>query len=446
MLGGSISSSVRAPDTSLTTVPLNLLDELYLNLDREAEPWTVHHELRVTTELDPDRLLNAVAAAAAQHPLARARLAGWRFQDRSYDWEIAHELDHVPLKVVACGDEGALACEREQLFSTSPSLATAPPFAMLLGRCSDGDALMLNLHHAAGDAISAARLMLSIMRAYAGEPDPVPTLDPLAVHDVRDLAAVRSVGELAARSRALLAGAWRPLHQTARVACDGGNGRPAYGFELFSMSGDESVKLFASRPPCATVNDVLLGALALAICRWNAAHRHGGQPIALSMPVNLRPSEWRLEVFSNFAAWVTVWVRPKPGEALSPVVERVAAVTGEIKRERLGGVAVDLLRVPGRLTIASKRWLQYLKTLTGDVVVDTASLSNLGSLGALPPPFDAPGTAAWFSPPSQMPLGVAIGALTLGDRLHVALRYRHAQFDRVAARRFMELYRAALLS
>ena len=430
----------------MPSVTLNLLDELYLNLDREAEPWTIHCELRVSTHIDPDRLLTAVGAAAARHPLARARLANWRFQDRSYDWEIAQELDEVPLKIVACGDEEALALEREQLFSTSPSLATPPPFGMLVARCGEGDTLMLNLHHAAGDAIGAARLMLSIMRAYAGEPDPVPALDPLAVHDVRELAAARSDAELAARSRALLAGAWRPLQNTVRVAREGANGRAAYGFELFALSADETGRVFASRPRGATVNDVLLGALAVAICRWNEDHGQRGEPIALSMPVNLRPAEWRFEVFSNFAAWVTVWVRPKSGEGLSSVVERVAAVTNQIKRDRLGGIAVDLLRIPGGLMIAAKRWLPYLKTLTGDVVVDTASLSNLGTIDALPPPFDGPGTAVWFSPPSQMPLGVAIGALTLGNRLHVAMRYRHAQFDRAAGRRFTERYRAALLS
>jgi NRPS condensation-like uncharacterized protein len=95
--------------------------------------------------------------------------------------------------------------------------------------------------------------------------------------------------------------------------------------------------------------------------------------------------------------------------------------------------------------IAAKRWLQYLKPLTGDVVVDTASLSNLGRLEALPSQFDGATTAVWFSPPGQMPLGVSIGAATLDDRLHLTLRYRHAQFDRPAARRFSELYRDVLL-
>jgi NRPS condensation-like uncharacterized protein len=163
------------------------------------------------------------------------------------------------------------------------------------------------------------------------------------------------------------------------------------------------------------------------------------------MPVNLRPAEWRSEVLSNFASWVTVWVRPEPGEDLSSVIKRVAACTRAIKRDGLGGLAVDLLEVPGKLTIAAKRWLQYLKPLTGDVVVDTASLSNLGRLEALPSQFGGPTTAVWFSPPCQMPLGVSIGAATLEDRLHVTLRYCHAQFDRPAARRFSELYRDVLL-
>ena len=46
----------------MTTVPLNLLDELYLNLDRETEPWTVHYELRLSTHLDAARLATAVVA------------------------------------------------------------------------------------------------------------------------------------------------------------------------------------------------------------------------------------------------------------------------------------------------------------------------------------------------------------------------------------------------
>jgi NRPS condensation-like uncharacterized protein len=434
----------RAVERLMVSIPLSLLDELYLNLDRDKEPWTVHYELRLGMHLDADRLSAAIATAADSHPLARSRLAAWRFQDHGYDWEIADRLDEVPLTIAVCRDEAALEQERERLFCRSPSLATAPPFEIVLARCADGDSVMLNLHHAAGDGISAARLLLSITRAYAGVDDPVPLLDPLAVHDVRGVAAARSAAERSARRRAVVRASWRPVVPPARVARDGGDDRPAYGFESFALSPDESRSLFARHPKYTTVNDVLLAALAVAIGRWNAEHARSAGPIALSMPVNLRPPEWQHEIFSNFASWVTVWVRPGRGESLDSVVSRVAERTRAIKRDRLGGLAVDLLAISGRLMIAAKRWIQHMKPFTGTAVVDTATLSNLGTLEPLPALFDGAEVAAWFSPPSQMPLGVGVGAVTLRDRLYLTMRYRHAQFDRAAARRFAELYRHVL--
>jgi NRPS condensation-like uncharacterized protein len=282
------------------------------------------------------------------------------------------------------------------------------------------------------------------MRAYAGEDDPMPPLDPLTVRDVRALAAARSTAERRARAGELAAGAWRPFVPTARVARDGADERPAYGFELFQLSEDETGTLFARADGGATVNDVLLAALAVTIVRWNAEHGYPPRPVALSMPVNLRPDEWRHEIFSNFASWVTVWVVAGTDEGVSSVAPRVAARTRIIKRDRLGGMAVDLLGMSGKLMIASKRWLQYMKVLTTDAIVDTASLSNLGRLDSLPAPGDGADTAVWFSPPSQMPLGVGVGVVTLADRLHVTIRYRHAQFDAPAAHRFATLFRAVL--
>jgi NRPS condensation-like uncharacterized protein len=429
----------------MTSLPLSLLDELYLNLDRGTEPWTVQYELHLSEHLDAGRLAAAITEAARRHPLSRARLASWRYQDHGYHWEIADELEAVPMRVVECDDGRRLAEERERLFERSPSLDTAPPFILVVARRPAGDSLLLNLHHAAGDGISAARLMLSILRAYLGEDDPVPAIDPLVIHDVRRLSAARSAEEHESRRRALLRGASRAFVPVARIARDGGDGRPAYGFELVTFTPAESRALFDRHPAGGTVNDVLLGALAVTISRWNAEHGRSDRPIALTMPVNLRPAEWRSEILSNFASWVTVWIRPMPGEDLSAVIERVGASTRDLKRERLGGLAVDLLELPGKLMIAAKRWLQYLKPLTGDVVVDTASLSNLGRLEALPAQFDGAVTAVGFSPPGQMPLGVSIGAVTLEDRLHVTLRYRRAQFDPPAARRFTRLYRDVLL-
>jgi hypothetical protein len=43
-----------------------------------------------------------------------------------------------------------------------------------------------------------------------------------------------------------------------------------------------------------------------------------------------------------------------------------------------------------------------------------------------------------------MPCGVSVGAVTVGGRLHLAFRYRLAQFDADAAARFTECYLAEL--
>jgi hypothetical protein len=95
-----------------------------------------------------------------------------------------------------------------------------------------------------------------------------------------------------------------------------------------------------------------------------------------------------------------------------------------------------------------KRRLQELIPLTGNRTVDTAVLSNLGRLDALP---DLGGEAGavhsvWFSPPGRMPLGTSLGTATLGDELFVTLRYRRALFDAAAAAGFAALYREVLIS
>jgi hypothetical protein len=94
--------------TTPTCVELNLLDELFLNLDHAEEPWTVHFEVRVGERLDAERLAGAIAGAAQRHPIARASLASWSFRDRRYNWEIADTLTDVPLLELECHDEAAL--------------------------------------------------------------------------------------------------------------------------------------------------------------------------------------------------------------------------------------------------------------------------------------------------------------------------------------------------
>ena len=429
-------------------MPLNLLDEHFLNLDQERQPWNVQLEVRLGGRVCAERLCGAIGAAARRHPIARARLARWHPWDRAYRWEIADELGEVPLTVVACPEEAPLGDVRERLFAASPSLQAAPPFAVALAHGRGGDSILLNLHHAAGDGVSAARLMRSILRAYAGEEDPLPALDPLAVRDVLALAGAKSLEDRLVRGQALALSAARRLAPSARIAREGGDGRPGYGFELLALAPEETRSVRAKQAAGTTVNDVLLAALAVAIRRWNTCHLRWPGPIALTMPVNLRPAEWRDEVVGNFASYATVPLGVCEQDDFRRAVEVTAERTRHIKQHGLAAAIVDLLVGPSLLPVAAKRGLQHLIPLTGNRVVDTASLSNLEVLDDWPSLGDGAGTveAVWFSPPVRMPLGAALGAATVGGRLHVTMRYTHAQFDRAAAHAFAEVYRDVLLA
>jgi NRPS condensation-like uncharacterized protein len=430
-----------------TSVPLNLLDEHFLNLDQEREPWGVHLELRIGGRLDPGRLSEAIGVAALRHPMARARLAPAYPTDLSYRWEIAESLEDTPLTVVASADETLVADARERLFAVSPSVDDAPPFAVVLAHGPGGDTILLNLHHAAGDGVSAVRLMRSILRAYAGEADPLPAFDPLSVRDVLALARARSPEERLARRHALAEATVSRLAPITRVARDGGDGRPGYGFELMPFSLGETAAVFAKRDGGATVNDVLLAALAAAIGRWNGDHgRYTGQ-VALTMPVNLRPAGWRDEVVGNFASYVTIALGSRDHRDLRRAIGATADRTRRIKQDRLAGLTVELLVGPSMLPVAAKRRLQDLIPLTGNRMVDTASLSNLVVLDGWPALGPGAGAveAVWFSPPGRAPLGAALGAATVGGALHVAMRYPRTQFDRDGARAFAAVYRDVLV-
>jgi len=428
------------------TTRLNTLDELYLHLDRREEPWSVHVEIRVDGRIELQRLEVAVREAAERHPIARAALARSRATDVRYHWAIADELGDIDLHEIECEGAKDLERAREHLLSRTPSLDRPGPFSVLLAHSSTGDVIVLNLHHAAGDGLSALRLLGSIARAYAGEPDPLPAVDPLEVRDVAAMAAPGSAKERLSRGAAALGYLSRGVSTPTRIAPDGGEDRPGYGFELVSFEPDELKALRTLRSEGATVNDVLLAGLAVAIGRWNEQHGRRSGAIYLMMPINLRPAEWRLDIVGNFASYVSVTFAPGDDATLETAIRAAAASTRRIKDGGIAGLIVDLFDFPTLLPTAIKRRMQDLIPLTGSLVVDTAVLSNLGRIEEVPHLGDAGAVREiWFSPPGRMPLGASLGAATLGERLFVTLRYRHALFDADAAARFLAGFKRGLV-
>jgi NRPS condensation-like uncharacterized protein len=429
------------------TTRLNVLDELYLHLDREEEPWSVHLEIRVEGTVDRGRLESAVRAAAARHPIIRARLRDSRLTDVRYHWEIAAELEDIDLEEVECASGEELSRARERLLSRVPALDRPGPFALLLAHRPGGDVIVLNLHHAAGDGLSALRFMGSIARAYGGEDDPLPAVDPIAVRDVGAMSAPGSLSERLNRGRATVDYLTRGINTPTRIAARGQSGTPGYGFALSSFEPEEVQRLSALRSDGATVNDVLLGGLALAVRRWN--ERHGvsdADTIYLMMPINLRPPEWRYEIVGNFASYVSVRINSRDQTTIEQAVKAAAGSTRRIKDGAVAGLIVELFNAPTILPTGLKQRMQSLIPLTGNVVVDTAVLSNLGRVVEVPTLGDAGAVSElWFSPPGRMPLGASMGAATLSGRLFVTLRYRHALFGQGAASEFLATFKDGLL-
>jgi NRPS condensation-like uncharacterized protein len=430
----------------MATTPLNVLDELYLHLDREDEPWTVHVEIRVEGPVERVALETAVRAAAAHHPLARAQLAPSRAVDLHYAWLIADQLGDIDLREVTCRDRDELDRARETLLNRAPSLTRPGPFSLLIAHTTDGDVIVLNLHHAAGDGLSALRLLGSIARAYAQDDDPLPPVDPLKVRDVAALAAPGSVKERLERGRAGLDYLARGVATPTRIAPMGARDRPGYGFAFATFEPPEVEQLVALRHNGATLNDVLLGGLATTVNRWNERHGASGGTIYLMMPINLRPAAWRQEIVGNFASYVSVRVDSGHKTTLDAAIQAAAASTQRIKQGGIAGLIIDLFGAPTLLPTGIKRRLQELLPLTGNVLVDTAVLSNLGRIDNVPHLGDA-GTVRelWFSPPGRMPLGASFGAATLDGRLLITLRYRHTLLDATAARQFLTVYKETLI-
>ncbi|HWE14565.1 MAG TPA: condensation domain-containing protein [Solirubrobacteraceae bacterium] len=430
-----------------TSVDLNVLDELYLHLDRDDEPWSVHLEVGVEGTIDSERLAEAIRAGVSAHPIARARLRPSRATDVRYHWEIAEELGEVPLTVTACPDSAALAAARERLMSGSPSLDASPPFAVTHAHHPAGDTIMLNLSHAAGDGMSAVRLMASFLRSYAGQPDPPAPVNSLAVRNIGRLVNSGSFRARLARGRTLIERSARLAGAPARVAPQGAEDRPGYGFSLLHLDADELRAVIGHRHGGATVNDVLLAALAVTVAGWNDRHGTRASHISLMMPVNLRPAEWRTEVVGNFASYVSVAVDPADHLNLATAVAAAADRTRQIKRQRAAGLVVDLLEVPtATLPTAVKKRFQDLITLTGSRLVDTAVLSNLGRLDSAPYLGPEAGSVrqVWFSPPGRMPLGASLGGATYENELFLCLRYRHALLDATGAAAFTGLLHETL--
>ena len=418
--------------------PFNEVDEAFLHLSRPDEPDSIQLEVRAPGPLDEGTLRAAVAHALRLHPMARARQAPWMPLRLQYTWEIPESPSVEPLSVVECPDDEALDRARMELQGRSISLVESPPLRLRLARHPGGDVVMLHARHAATDGVGALRFLRSVVRAYAGQPDSLPPVEPLSVRDLRQQLAARSYQEQLTRWDALVRAQaeawWAP---PARVAPDGARAAPGYGF--VHLDAGEASRLDWRRQVGGTLNDLLLAALHRAIDRWNQVHGQPAHRISTYVPVNLRPAAWRWEIMANLSLSATVSSLPEDRRDMGSLVECIAGQTRRIKETGEAAALVELLGPAPLAPLFVKQALPGLMGLAGERFLPTAVLSNLVDLHeSFSFGEGAEATGLWWSPPGRMPMGLAVGAASHRGALHLVVRYRHALMGAAAARAFSE--------
>jgi NRPS condensation-like uncharacterized protein len=418
--------------------PFGVVDELNCYFDAPAEPNNVHVEIWLPGHLDPGRLRDAVTAALAAEPRAGVRRAhgvhgGW--WHRRFAWEFAPRADEDPVAAGAWETESDLDKSRERFMAAAPPLDRSPPFRLLLARGPGRDSLILNAHHAAFDGRSCLRLLRLIADRYDATGLPaVPAGEPF---QTRIPQPAKTGSPWQAR---------HPVRRNSRIAprhADGHRTRraPGYGFALLGWPGVPAVPAAESGAPRVTVNDLLIAALIGAVREWNAAAGRAPGRVLISMPVDAR-EPGRGDEIGNLSRLCTVTADPSELD----LAAAVAAQSGPAKRQP-GPPVGPALTVAARMPLPTgvkRRAVRLAVRTVGRRQCDTSLLSNLGVVSEAPRFGALVPERMWFSTTAHMPRGLSVGAITVGGRLQLCFRYRHALFDSAAARDFVALYAAAL--
>ncbi len=388
-------------------------------LDPRAGAWSVHVEARVAGALDETRLRAALGTVLCNGGGPRREL----------------------LDVVECSDDDALAAARDALQSTPVAVTDDPPLHACLARHPDGDVVLLNLNNAAADGVAAMAVLHAIARAYRADGASDAALDFLAGNDLPVRPSPPSASVAWRMLKRVVEWLRDRLARPGRIASDGAVDRPGYGYHLVALPAAETLHAVAGTGPGSERN-VLMAALHLAIGDWNRQHGMPGWRIGVLEPANLRPPRWPQHMIGNFSVTARLSTNCRERRRPTSALGAINAQRARNKRTRTGVALIAGLQRAGLLSLWAKQSTVVLQPLTGNRLVDSAMLSDLGWMDAAPSfgPDAGETTQLWFSAPARSPLSLCVGAVTAGGRLHLTFRYPHRLFGADAARRFAACY------
>ncbi|MFO0891883.1 MAG: condensation domain-containing protein [Isosphaeraceae bacterium] len=430
-------------------LPLTLTEEIFQVIDDPTLPVTQLAELRVKGNLDEDRLRDSIARAIAKHPMTRARLARARCLLSPPQWEMNSPVSPDVLQVIDQDDDEDMATIRSSFCSQPIDLTSAPALRVLLVRRRSGDSLLVSMHHAIADGIGGFRFIESLARAYSGREDPTPSVEMSSARDIRSY--LRRADE---SGREPLKPSTSTPGQVALVAPEGATSAPGYGIGYMTLTQDERKHLDPRRHGSGvTLNDLLISALHMTICCWNAQRNQPCDSILILIPVNTRPIHHAFEMVANLSSVEGNLSTPPDRTSTKTIVSAVSTQTH---------AASARIRIPEFLLRHDMLWSPTLNLFTyyalylsrwihrSEGPPRTTLLTNIGRMERLiTSGFGGEAgeiTEIWPSAPALMPWGMTMTSGTYRGRVHLSLRYCRKFFSDHAAESFLNLYKTTLFS
>jgi diacylglycerol O-acyltransferase / wax synthase len=399
---------------------LSPLDACWLHMESASNPMMITAVLTFGAPLPYDGLLALLGERLiARYPRFSQRVAepplgvGPPRWEADADFQLRRHVHRVGLP--APGDRGTLQELVGDLMSTQLDLRRAPWDLHLVEGYDGGCAVVARIHHCVADGISLARMLLSL--ADGGAATEAEEARPSAreqLQRARDLAthalsaSVHALSHPLELARTLTAQTGTAMRLVTLPPDPHTPLRGALGVQKRCAWSEpiplDSVKAIG-RARGATVNDVLLAALAGAVRSWLLERDAEVDQVRIFVPINLRPLDEPIprelgNLFSLVVAELPVGMAD-PRDRLAAVHRRME----ELKHSRDPEVVYAILSVMGATPPAVERlFVDFLGQKASAVVTNVAGPREPLAWAGAP----VSGVLVWVPQSGNVALGVSI--------------------------------------
>lgn len=379
--------------------------------------------LEFDRKLDAGALGEAAQACLMAHPILHSRLV--RGNGPAF-WELAEHVSLPPVCVVACDND-------YHPLVTGPVDPYGPlQFRIRLLRRPGGDAIVLNLSHAASDAFGLHTLMSQLVQEYK-EPGSIrPAKGGIPERDTLWTRELDRQETPAPSDMKVINPLWPDPFGTSRQPS-------SFHRECISQPVLEAIRARGRRRG-GSINDALMAAYFLAMSDLTG---HRG-PIPLFFPVNLRQHLGDgSRVMSNQATNVCFALGRRDGEGMEEILSRVIGETTRLKAGKIGvAEQVEMDRACDPAGKSVHQMVEQMVSLQNSGLADIF-ISNPGQFSL--PDMDGLTDAYVCYPGGYMPTTCFITS-TFRGHMTITMGYQDSERIKAGTRAAMDLFLRHLLS